>query len=44
MPPKLLSGLVWRAAMIAAAVLLVIAVLYTLVQLISVLNSGAALA
>jgi len=40
MPSKLLSGLFWRAAMLIAAVLLVIAMLYTLVQLIGVLRGG----
>ncbi len=41
MPPKpLLSGLVWRAAAILAAVLLLVAMVYTIMQLISVLNHG----
>jgi hypothetical protein len=41
MPSKpLLSGLAWRAAIIFAAVVLLVAMLYALVQLISVLNHG----
>lgn len=41
MPPKpLLFGLAWRAAAIIAAVLLLVAMLYAIIQLISVLNHG----
>jgi hypothetical protein len=39
-PKPLLSGLAWRAAAIIAAVLLLIAMLYTIIQLIAVLNHG----
>jgi hypothetical protein len=41
MPPKpLLSGLIWRAAATIAALLLLLAMLYTAIQLISVFNTG----
>ncbi len=41
MPPKpLLSGLAWRAAFMIAAVVLLVAMLYALVQLVSVVNTG----
>jgi hypothetical protein len=43
MPPKpLLSGLAWRAAATIAAVLLLLAMLYALIQLVSVANHGIA--
>jgi len=41
-PKPLLSGLAWRAAVVIAAVLLIVAMLYTAIQLIGVLNSGIA--
>jgi hypothetical protein len=41
MPPKpLLSGLPWRIAAATAALLLLLAMLYTAVQLIAVFNTG----
>jgi hypothetical protein len=43
MPSRpLLSGLAWRAAMIATTVILLIAIVYAIAQLISVLNTGIA--
>lgn len=43
MPPKpLLSGLAWRAAAIIAAVVLLLAMLYAIIQLVSVINHGIA--
>ncbi len=41
MPPKpLLSGLVWRIAAGITALLLLLAMFYTAIQLISVFNTG----
>ena len=41
MPPKpLLSGLPWRIAAATAALLLLLAMLYTALQLIAVFNTG----
>lgn len=40
LPRPLLSGLAWRAAVILAAVLLILAMLYTAAQLVGAFNTG----